>query len=457
MRIGQRAVVPRLAHGLGLAVVIGSTALLIVTTAASGVGRWAVRLGASGANKHVLRSDGTSSGPGGAASVDEQGALTNPSLATGPGAQQGMNAGRGVFLGTRRHVGLRLGVVAPSAGALATDGASAVQAAGRAVAVTNASGGVAGAPVQLVTLSPADLANPQRWRASVDVLVGGFGDGPTGAVSPVSAAAVAAAGIPWLLPADPDLATPNVIGAELNPADVGARLGANLRARGLDGPIGVVVGSNPAWAEVALSSGLAGYGPVITAGANDDPLPQAPGKSGSSGPTSTEPGSGSTTAGRDNRDSCAAAIGSLRDHGAIALAVAGSPDLARRCAAAAQAADWHPKGGLLLAPSAIYAGLEHGSGLTGARSVLAMPLASGSRSGAKRFRAVSGEDDERALCTFAAVDLAVTVARATDVRSVVVKTVIGGVWRDDLVSLDHGNPTAARLVIDTPSGWSDTR
>jgi hypothetical protein len=100
----------------------------------------------------------------------------------------------------------------------------------------NATGGVTGRPVELVEVDPAQPLRPGRLEAPV----GGFGIAPP-------------PGIPWLLPADATAADADVMPAELTPAAAGATLAADLASTGINGTIGVVVGSRP---ESAMAQGV---------------------------------------------------------------------------------------------------------------------------------------------------------------------------------------------------------
>lgn len=109
---------------------------------------------------------------------------------------------------------LRLAVVAPSAGFWAGEGTAVVEAASRAVATANRTGGVGGRPVELVVVRAEDRAALNALPGRADALVGGFG------------IATAPGGLLWVFPADPDVGGPAVVRAarlEADPAVHGAR------------------------------------------------------------------------------------------------------------------------------------------------------------------------------------------------------------------------------------------
>lgn len=300
---------------------------------------------------------------------------------------------------------LRLGVAVPTTGSSAEEGTEVLDAVRRAIAGANAAGGVGGRPVEMVAL-PAETADPAALPAELDALVGGFG------ISPV-------AGVSWLLPADPAIEGTDVIPAELSPRAVGARLGADLDSRKFIGAVGVVVGEGP---DAALADGLGSQFPIFKVRAAPD-------------------------------TSCESELLALRRAEVVALAVAGPPDLAGRCAYAAIGAGWHPPGGLLLAPSAAYARLNLLAAVQGARTVLGLPWPTSQNPGSVRFQvALLGSRSYRALVSFAAAELAVQMARskgsvsAESARS-------GGSWRSDLLELEGAVNRGAVVVVAGPDGW----
>ena len=299
---------------------------------------------------------------------------------------------------------LRLGVVVPTTGAEAQEGAEVRDTVRHRVELANATGGVGGLPVELAVVAAEDqqavAALPQR----VNALVGGFGAGPP-------------AGLPWLLPADPGVLASNVVTAEAAPQAVGQHMGERLRRQGLDGAVGVVVGSGP---ESAMGAGLASKVRTTTVAA----------------------GGGSA---------CTAEVAALRRSGAAALAVAGPPELAARCLQAAARDAWRPRYGSIVAPSAAYAHLEERPEGRGARTVLGLPWPTSAASGAARFRASAASRSYRALVSFAATELAIDVARQEGTVSI--GAVAGRSWRSDLFDLAGAAVRNPIPVVATREGW----
>jgi ABC-type branched-subunit amino acid transport system substrate-binding protein len=281
---------------------------------------------------------------------------------------------------------LRLGLIVPTTGTMAAEGKDVVAVVRQRVASANAAGGVAGLPVELEVAAAESAEAVAALVKRVDALVGGFGAEPP-------------PGLPWLLPADPGIAGPSVLPAEMTSRMAGAQLGTVLRSQGINGPVGVVVGSGP---DAALGAGLASKTQIIPVVAQE---------------TGT----------------CALEIAALRRAGAVALAVAGNPELAAKCLRAAFAAAWLPAFGRILAPSAAYAGLQIMPEALGARTVLGLPWPTSTAPGAARFRATTESTSYRALVSYAATELAIDVARQQGVVSV--ESVHSGTWRTDLVDL----------------------
>ncbi|MHB8328432.1 MAG: ABC transporter substrate-binding protein [Acidimicrobiales bacterium] len=303
---------------------------------------------------------------------------------------------------------LSLGVVVPTQGTGAADGTEIAQAVRQAVKEANAAGGVGGAPVQLTLVAAEDPSAVAALAGHVSAMVGGFG-----AAAPV--------GTSWILPADPWASGPQVVAAELSPRDAGARLGSDLVSRGQSGTVGVIQGDGP---DAALAAGLAEKVPITTV--------QAP----SSG-------------------TCVPAVTQLEQRGVVAVAVAGSPSVATSCVSALGALSWQPPGGVLLAPSAAYSGAAS-PGLappgTDVYTVLGLPWPESSSPGAERFRAaLPGVTSYRALVSYAAVELAVDVARATG--NATVASVAGGTWHNDLFDFDGTTNAGAQVVQESSGGW----
>lgn len=281
---------------------------------------------------------------------------------------------------------LRLGLIVPTTGTMAAEGRDVVDVVRQRVAAANTAGGVAGLPVELEVAAAENAEAVAALVKRVDALVGGFG-------------AEAPPGLPWLLPADPAIAGPSVLPAEMTSRLAGAQLGTVLRGQGINGPVGVVVGSGP---DAGLGAGLA---------------------------TKTQ----TTSVVAQEAGTCAAEIATLRRAGAVALAIAGSPQLAAKCLRAAFAGAWLPAFGRILAPSAAYAGLQMMPEALGARTVLGLPWPTSTAPGAARFRSTTESTSYRALVSYAATELAIDVARQQGVVSL--GSVDAGTWRTDLVDL----------------------
>lgn len=300
---------------------------------------------------------------------------------------------------------LRLGLIVPTTGTLAAEGAEVTAVVRQRVDAANAAGGVAGVPVELAT-APAENADAvAQLGEEVDVLVGGFG------------AASAPGDTPWLLPADPTLAGPNVVPAELTSKVAGSELAGVLRRQGLNGVVGVVVGSGP---DSALAAGLASRTATTSVTAKEG-------------------------------TSCVPEVTALRRTGAVALAVAGPPDLAARCMRAAFQVLWLPAFGTVLAPSAAYAGLHTMPEAIGARTVLGLPWPTADTPGAARFRSTTRSTSYRALVSYAATELAIEVARQKG--GVSVQAVEQGAWRSDLFDMDGLDSRVNNLVAAFLGTW----
>ncbi|HVL92451.1 MAG TPA: hypothetical protein VM264_03825 [Acidimicrobiales bacterium] len=281
---------------------------------------------------------------------------------------------------------LRLGLVVPTRGAQAAEGATVERIVRQRVVAANTAGGVAGFPVELVVVPAEDAAAVQGLASRVDALVGGFGAPPP-------------TGVPWLLPADPSINGPGVVAAEAAPRAAGVQLAHLLRRNGLRGQIGIVVGTGP---DAGLAAGLASA-------------------------------AGTTTVNARPGGTCAAEIQNLAAAGATALAIAGDADLAARCVKALARSTWRPAYGTVLAPSAAYAGIEKVPEAMGARTVLSLPWPTSLLPGAARFRATAESTSYRALVSYAATELAIDVARQAGDLSVA--SVAAGSWRSDLLDL----------------------
>jgi hypothetical protein len=294
---------------------------------------------------------------------------------------------------------LRLAVVAPRDGFRGGEGADVVESARRAVAAANRSRRAGGTPpVELVVVGAEDRAGIYALPGQVQALVGGFGlDQAPG-------------GLPWVLPADPAVDGSGVVRAEQTPAEVGARLGADVAAHRPQATVGVIVGGP---AEAPMADGLARSLAVERVEAQ-----------------------GGTTCDRE--------VARLRRQKVDVLAVAGPPALARRCAAAARTLG-RPAELLLVLPSAAYDHLESDPAAHGARTFLGLPWPTSDEPGARRFRAAAGGDravrSYRALVTFAAVEAAVEAATATGSPAPA-----SGRFRSDLYDIDGGANRAGGVV-----------
>ncbi|MDE3085757.1 MAG: hypothetical protein KGJ77_03235 [Acidobacteriota bacterium] len=358
-----------------------------------------------GASGHALGAPGASAGAGttgpappGATAANGTGAPSTGSPG-GPGAPPGQPGRPGGLNGP-----LRLALVVPTRGAGATEGREVTEAVQKAVALADAAGGVGGAPVALTVVAAEDPAGVSALSGRVDAVIGGFGAQVPGSV-------------PWVLPADPSASGDDAVPAELSPAETGTRLGEDLVRRGVTGTVGVVVGSGP---DAALAQGLAGVVPVSTVDV-------------SSG------------------DDCLPALSALEGH-VTAVAVAGPPDLAGACVAALALMAWQPSGGLLLAPSAVYAGVPATLAAGPVLSVLGLPWPTAPSAGAATFRsAVPGVRSYRALVSFAAAELAVQVARTTGALGLA--DVGRGIWSTDLYDFAGFQNAGAQVVEDSAGSW----
>ena len=329
-------------------------------------------------------------------------AAAGPGPAVAKAAGGGTPSGAGLF--GPADVPLRLAVVVPTQGAEATEGLEVVDAVTQAVSQANAAGGVGGAPVALTVVPAEDAAAVAALPGEVDAVVGGFG-------------AAVPASVPWILPADPAVTGTDVVAAELTPVEAGTRLGQDLLRRGVTGTVGVVVGSGP---DAGLEQGLAGVVPVSVVDA---------------------PSSGA----------CLPALTAL-PHTVSAIAIAGSASLAGSCVAALATMAWKPPGGILLAPSAAYAGVPGPVAGGSVFSVLGLPWPSWSSPGAAGFRsAVPGDQSYRALVSFAATELAVQVARTTGAPRL--DDVAWGTWTSDLYDFAGAQNACAEVVEDWAGGW----
>lgn len=319
----------------------------------------------------------------------------------------GRDPGRVPVGGSRFRAGrpLRLGLIVPTSGFAAMEGEEVRTVVSRPIAAANAAGGVGGFPVELVVVAAEDRAAVASLPRRVDALVGGFGLG----AAPV--------GVPWLLPADPTIAGPEVLAAEASPRTAGVQLATLLEREGIDGPVGVVLGSAP---DAALAAGLASKVVIAT-------VPAA------------------------RTGNCDGEVASLQSAGAVALAVAAEPEVAARCLQAAARAAWRPRFGVLVPPSAAYARLDVLPYAAGARTVLGLPWPTSPVPGTARFRAGTHSLSYRALVSFAAAELAIDVARRHGALSMA--SITAGTWRTDLVDLVGTTNRSQSVVAAAPQAW----
>jgi hypothetical protein len=305
---------------------------------------------------------------------------------------------------------LRIGVPVPTRGPAAGEGNEVMRAVKAVVEQANDRGGVVGRRVSVVRVPTDDDDGRAEALAKVDALVGGF-------------AIEAPAGMPWIMPADAVPAGPDVAAGDLAAERAGAALGADLASRSANGgTIGAIVTAGP---DAGLATGLARSRPVHT-----------------------------VEAGRST--SCDQEIFALRKRDVAALALAVPPDLARRCAAAAARMGWRPAGGLLLAPSAVYAHLERDLVTQGARSAVALSMPQSEDAGSSRFRrSAPGCDSYRSLVSFAAAELALSAARASN-GLLSGAAVRDRQWRSDLYEVDGGEHTRTNVVSVRFGRWSNT-
>ena len=299
---------------------------------------------------------------------------------------------------------LRLGLIVPTTGAMASEGEEVRRAVARRVELANAAGGVAGRAVELVVVPAEDAVAVTSLPRRVTVIVGGFG-----ASAPPEST--------WLLPADPAITGTNVLTTESHPRAAGVQLGAMLLQQGLNGPVGVVLGTGP---EADLFTGLA-----------------------LKVPTTTVPAKANTD--------CTAEVASLRRAGSVALAVAGDATLATRCLQAAVRSAWLPPFGSVVAPSAAYGSLLGVPEAWGARTLLALPWPASPLAGAVRFREAVNSTSYRAQVSFAAVELAIDVARRTG--KVSMEAIGASTWSSDLLSVVGTSGRPGVVVVAGPTGW----
>ena len=302
---------------------------------------------------------------------------------------------------------LRLGVPVPTRGSLADEGAEVLRAVRAVVERSNETGGVGGRRVEVVAVPTDDAAARSAALSRVQALVGGF-------------AIEAPSGMPWIMPADLGLTGPDVAAADLAAEQAGAALAADLTARGRRGTVAAVVSPGP---DAGLVTGLAKTFLVHSVEAGE-------------------------------KTSCDREMAALRKRDVMALALAVPPDLARRCAAAAARIGWRPAGGLLLAPSAVYAHLERDLVTQGAQSAVALATPNADDSGSSRFRrSAPGCDSYRSLVSFAAAELALSAAGASN-GVLTMSGLRDKRWHSDLYDVEGGQHTTSRVVSVRWGRWT---
>jgi hypothetical protein len=418
-RISALAPLPGRERKWSRALVAVPAALALLAAAAVGVSQ--VRLHDRLSADRSVGGNAPSSSSSGGTGASSSGARSGGVSGASPSSTQARNASTGSASavsgspsGASKGTGptglagpLTLAVIVPTQGTAAAEGVEVTDAVRQAVAEANHSGGVGGAAVQLTVVPAEDSAAVAGLAGTVTAVVGGFGNAP-------------ASSVPWLLPADPWVSGVSVVASELTPAEAGARLGQDLLRRGATGVVGVVVGSGP---DTALETGLA------------QEVRVAPVSAPSTG-------------------ACLPALTALEAQGVEAVAIAGSPTLAASCASAFGSLAWAPPDGILVAPSAAYGGVTSAGVVPGTSvyTVLGLPWPESSNPGAARFRSeVPGASSYRALVSFAAVELAVQVARSTG--SLSLAKIASGSWQSDLYDFAGTANVGAQVVQQSAGSW----
>jgi hypothetical protein len=305
---------------------------------------------------------------------------------------------------------LRLGVPVPTRGPASGEGDEVLRAVRAVVNRANDDGGVAGRRIELVVVPTDDTDRRAAALGRVEALIGGF-------------ASDAPSGMPWVMPADVGPTGPDIAAGELAAEQAGVALAADLAARGSEWrTVGAIVAPGP---DAGLASGLGRSLPVQE-----------------------------VAAGHDTR--CDQEVVALRKRQVAVLALAVPPDLARRCAASAARIGWRPPGGLLLAPSAVYAHLERDLVSQGARSAVALAAPNTDDAGTARFRrACPGCDSYRSLMSFAAAELALGAARSAN-GALTVGALRDGRWQSDLYDVADGRHTTSHVVSIRFGRWTNT-
>ena len=390
---------------------VSPDAATATTTAIEGRAGHGAAVSAAGRGAAAAIAGAGSTGPGAPAASAAGGSAPPGPVNTGAAGRPASLPAAGSAAVAAAPVGgpLRIGVPVPTRGSWAGEGDEVMRAVKAAVDAANNGGGVAGRRVELVEVPTDDDSARAAALGRVQALVGGFAtDAPDG--------------MPWIMPADVVSAGADVAVRELAAEQAGVALGQDLSARSSDTrTVGAIVASGT---DAGLATGLARTVAVQQVEAGAD-----------------------TT--------CDQEMLALRKRDVVALALAVPPDLARRCAAAAARIGWRPSGGLLLAPSAVYAHLERDLVAQGARSAVALSAPSSADPGPTRFRqAAPGCDSYRAFVSFAAAELAVAAARGAN-GALTLAAVRDHHWHTDLYDVDGGQHTTSHVVTVRFGRWAN--
>jgi hypothetical protein len=137
-----------------------------------------------------------------------------------------------------------------------------------------------------------------------------------------------------------------------------------------------------------------------------------------------------------------------------AIALAAPPALVQRCLAVIDERGWRPPSGVLVPPASAFAIVPSTDPSLLVLDVLGLPWPTADEPGAARFRQTTASSSYRALVTFAAVELAVSVARAGE-GSVAAGWSASSSWRSDLVAYDGGKNVGVRVVRAADGGWAE--
>ncbi len=321
-----------------------------------------------------------------------------PSLATPPGPRPSPPSGE---TPPSAVVALRIGLPLPGGEtSTALDTADILRSARSALDAANGAGGIGGRPIELHVLD-ADALDV----SDVDLLVGGL-PGRSGADT---------SGRLWILPADSRVGGSNVIGVLPAPADYG-RLIAD------------------AWTPAGKQRTF-----ILQDSSEQRRIAEAF--------TAKDPGAVRLSVG----DRCEESLSEARGRGASSLVLALDRPTLEGCAAALRRIGWVPSGQLLV-PGYVAFGTSPFPPAADVRALLGVPWPTWDETGPARFRQATKSLSYRALVTFASVELAVAVARASE-GQVTGSAVLGGAWRSDLLALDGTTNVGLRPARLVPGGW----